>query len=111
VTEPESDPRPWEQPGAVRRDCRPHRGPWLLMLSGLGLLLAPLLLALPLCAAGWVLAGRELIGMEAGLIDPEGEDAAVRARKLAFAGLLLALAALVPGCVTLSFIMSLSMPF
>jgi hypothetical protein len=116
--EPEGKPRPWEQPGAQGRDCRPHRGPWLLMLSGLGLLsgavsslfiptclvggrmaflLVPLLLlALPLCAAGWVLAGRDLAGMGAGLIDPAGEEAAVRARQLAFAGFLLALAGLFP---------------
>jgi hypothetical protein len=27
------DRRPWEQPGAVRRDCEPHRGRLLLGLS------------------------------------------------------------------------------
>jgi hypothetical protein len=33
VSEPEDqtveEPRPWERPGAVRRDCEPHRGDWL----------------------------------------------------------------------------------
>src|SRR5262245_52519777 len=37
--------RPWEQPGALRRDVASHRGPALLLLAGAGL------------AAGW-LAGR-----------------------------------------------------
>jgi hypothetical protein len=34
------DVRPWEQPGAVRRDCEPHRGPALLLLARVGLGLA-----------------------------------------------------------------------
>lgn len=31
--DPSDDPRPWEQPGAVRRDCEPHRAPALLLLG------------------------------------------------------------------------------
>jgi hypothetical protein len=30
---PEDDARPWESPGALRRDCEPHRGPALLLLA------------------------------------------------------------------------------
>ena len=30
--EPCDDDRPWERPGAVRRDCEPHRGEMLLLL-------------------------------------------------------------------------------
>jgi hypothetical protein len=33
------DPRPWEDPGAVRRDCEPHRGPALRLVGRLGLAL------------------------------------------------------------------------
>jgi hypothetical protein len=58
---------PWEQPGAVRRDCEPHRGQLVLKLADAGLLLGALalcvgfvaLLALALGAAAWVLASRE----------------------------------------------------
>jgi hypothetical protein len=32
--------RPWEEPGAVRRDCEPHRGPALLLAARAGLGLA-----------------------------------------------------------------------
>src|SRR5262249_10530030 len=29
----DADPRPWERPGAVRRDCEPDRGQTLLLLG------------------------------------------------------------------------------
>jgi hypothetical protein len=33
-TDPDAgDPRPWERWGAARRDCAPHRGDVLLMLT------------------------------------------------------------------------------
>jgi hypothetical protein len=35
-------PRPWEQPGSVRRDVQPHRGPALLLLGGAGVALGAL---------------------------------------------------------------------
>jgi hypothetical protein len=31
-----NDDRPWDRPGAVRRDCEPHRGPALRLLGGAG---------------------------------------------------------------------------
>jgi hypothetical protein len=34
------DPRPWEQPGAVRRDVEPHRGRPLLVFGSVALLYA-----------------------------------------------------------------------
>ena len=40
AAEPEVDERPWDIPGAKRRDCAPHRGPWLVLLAsvnGLGI--------------------------------------------------------------------------
>ena len=52
------DPRPWERPGGVRRDCEPHRGRLLHVLGVLSLVcgmlsgcLAPAILALPLGVA------------------------------------------------------------
>jgi hypothetical protein len=36
------DPRPWERPGSVRRDCEPHRAPALLLLAGAGVALVAL---------------------------------------------------------------------
>jgi hypothetical protein len=46
MTAPDPDPddgvRPWERPGAVRRDCEPHRGPALLLVARGGLGLAAL---------------------------------------------------------------------
>jgi hypothetical protein len=35
-----ADPRPWEQPGAVRRDCEPHRGRLLAALGRAALVCA-----------------------------------------------------------------------
>jgi hypothetical protein len=79
--QPESDdPRPWERPGAVRRDCEPHRG---ALLARLGLasgclgfasvFVVPLaLLALPLALVVWRRAGADLGKIRAGLMDPEG---------------------------------------
>jgi len=43
---PASDDRPWERPGAVRRDCQPHRAPLLLALADASLLLGALSLCL-----------------------------------------------------------------
>jgi hypothetical protein len=114
--EPEQDPAPeleeeagpWEEPGAVRRDCEPHRGAWLLLLAWVALFCAlcvtlfnglnvvalvfgfivyglPQLLTLvglPLGAAAWIMARRDLIQMRAGVMDPAGEPSARLARKL-----------------------------
>src|SRR5262249_7276236 len=47
--EPKADERPWEGPGAVRRDCAPHRGSWFVLLAsvnGFGIAVA---------VAGWTL--------------------------------------------------------
>ena len=32
------DDRPWEWPGAVRRDCEPRRGDFLMTLAACGML-------------------------------------------------------------------------
>ena len=93
------DGRPWEQPGAVRRDCEPHRGTWLLALADAGLLVGALSLALGVLAplglalgvTAWALASLDLGRMRAGLMDPAGREAAARARTRAVAGVALSL--------------------
>jgi hypothetical protein len=90
---------PWDRPGAVRRDVRPHRGHILqglaiasLIVGGIGLCLYPLGLfaGLPLGLTAWLLARRDLADMEAGLMDLSGKDAAQSARRLALAGIVVA---------------------
>ena len=90
---------PWERPGAVRRDCEPHRGRLVLKLADAGLLLGALslclgfaaLLALACGAAAWVLASRDLRRMRSGLMDPRGQADTARGRTRARAGLALGL--------------------
>src|SRR5690348_3851263 len=87
--EPEPDsPRPWEQPGAVRRDCEPHRGPLLSRLAVVSVLLGlaslcfvPVgLVAVPLAVGVWCTASGDLARMDAGLMDPEGRRLTEQAR-------------------------------
>ena len=89
---------PWELPGAVRRDCEPHRGELLRWLSRVTAFLAaagvlfivPALFALPLGAAVWVMARHDLALMRLGGMDPAGEADTRQAR------VLLLIAALLP---------------
>ena len=117
MTEPDrppeaDDPRPWQEPGAVRRDCEPHRGE---MLRGLGilsvvmpftaLLVSPLIGFIAGVALGltvWVLAGRDLARMDAGQMDPDGRRLTRSARRLGLAGVLVSfgILLLVVGIVT-----------
>jgi hypothetical protein len=72
---------PWQLPGAVRRDCEPHRGELLRRLDLVAVLLAwagallivPSLLALALVAFIRFLARHDLALMRRGLLDPAGE--------------------------------------
>jgi hypothetical protein len=114
MTTPEPDDagalRPWEQPGAVRRDVKPHRGPGLLLLAGAGVALGALgflpaaastvsgssavvralcglaLLTAPLAVAlgvGVVWASiHDLARMGVGLVDPAGKRATAAAGAL-----------------------------
>src|SRR5262245_15939497 len=75
------EPRPWEQPGAHRRDLPPHRAELLKFLATASvvcgllsfILLAPVLVGLPCGVVGWVLAGLDLRRMRAGDLDGSGE--------------------------------------
>jgi len=94
----EKDDRPWEKAGNVRRDCEPHRGPFLLFLGQLSLIggsLAfcffwPGLFAFFLANAVIQMARRDLRKMQAGLMDPEGEGATMQAKERAALGMMLA---------------------
>jgi hypothetical protein len=43
---PSHDARPWDEPGAVRRECEPHWGPALQLLARAGLAVGALSAAL-----------------------------------------------------------------
>jgi hypothetical protein len=77
----ESEDRPWERPGAVRRDCEPHRAELLhalgvaaLVCAGFaGCLAVPAVVGLALGGAVWLLGRRDRARMSAGLMDPAGQ--------------------------------------
>ena len=70
---PDDELEPWERPGAVRRDCEPHRGELLARLADLAAILGvvsvffcvPTFVALPLALTVVLLASRDLDRMAA----------------------------------------------
>ncbi len=130
--QPDDDDRPWEQPGAVRRDCEPHRGRALLALAQFPLclyvvwhvlscarmgfgpslpigsaVLAVIDLAVNLVGVGfgaWVyaLTRRDLARMAAGELDPRGHRQTVLAQICAWLGIVMGFAQVV-GCVVVPF--------
>jgi hypothetical protein len=99
------DPRPWLQPGAVRRDCEPHRGGLLrglgivsLVVPFAGLVISPaigIVAGVSLGLTIWVLAGRDLAKMDAGVMDPNGRRQTRSSRRWALAGVLVSVGLLV----------------
>ena len=84
----------------MRRDCEPHRGPLLagmgnitLFAGGLTLCAAgiPLLLALPLGIATWVMANNDLAKMRTGEMEDQGRVQTEGARTNAAIGIVMAL--------------------
>jgi hypothetical protein len=55
--QPEDGPRPWERPGAVRRDCEPHRALLLGLLARAGLPLMVVSSALNVCVPPAIAVG------------------------------------------------------
>jgi hypothetical protein len=96
MSEPELSERPWEQPGAFRRDCESHRGNFLYFWSSIGLVLAafsicfgiPGIIGLGIAIPVWIAAGRDLAKMDKGLMDPEGAIHTAAARDRAFVAVL-----------------------
>jgi hypothetical protein len=94
-----ADDRPWDRPGAVRRDCEAHRGGLLLALGDASLLLGVLslplgflaLMGLGLGTAAWALASRDLRRMRTRVMDPGGLADTVLGRARARAGLTLSI--------------------
>jgi len=98
----DTDPRPWEQPGQVRRDVEPHRGVLLLAVGWAGAVLVGFsfllegvahfakhdaflwfsfffaLAGLPLGVSACGMAVHDLEAVLAGVLDPAGEAAARR---------------------------------
>jgi hypothetical protein len=115
--EPDSDFRPWEQPGAVRRDVAPHRGTllWWLATISLACSAAGLLLLVPagfgvlLGAVTFCMAERDMIRMGGGLLDPGGRpDAHVASTRAANAVGLGIVAPLLCICLWSSFLSALA---
>jgi hypothetical protein len=97
---PETDDAvpPWEMPGAVRRDCEPHRATTLhaLALAGFGLsmfgcLIVPALMGLPLSVAAGILARRDLAAMASGKMDASGAEHTENVTMVARSGMILAI--------------------
>lgn len=80
-SKPDDELEPWERPGAVRRDCEPHRGELLARLADLAFILSvcsifvcvPTFVALPLALTVVLLASRDLDRMAAVQLDRQGE--------------------------------------
>jgi hypothetical protein len=96
MTDREPEESAWVWTGAGRRDCEPHRARRLGLLATVSAYLGvaalclpglPALLGLPLAAAAWELAGRDLEEMRAGLRDPSGRGATWDARQVALASM------------------------
>jgi hypothetical protein len=96
MSEPERSERPWEQPGAVRRDCESHRGDFLYFWASISLVLGafsicfgiPGIVGLAIAIPVWIAAGRDLTKMDNGLMDPEGATHTAAARDRAFVAVL-----------------------
>jgi hypothetical protein len=93
----EDDDRPWEQPGAVRRDCEPDRGELLHWLGLLSLIAGALsfcmswtaVVGIVLGMRVWMMSGLDLGKMARGEMDPAGFEKTLKARKHAVRGIVL----------------------
>ena len=122
MTGPELDPaavtddRPWDLPGAARRDCAPHRGNVLALLGQLSLacgllsclLGVPALLGLPVSVVTIFLAKHDLYLMWEGTLDPRGRQQTELARRRREYGVVLnalgPFASVLSWCVLLAFL-------
>jgi hypothetical protein len=106
VSDPERQPeagapRPWEEPGAVRRDVASHRAELLRWLANVSLacsvaallLGAPAVVGVPLAVVTLVMADRDLEKMGGGQLDPRGRKETYAASRRAGNALALGLAA------------------
>ena len=111
----DTDDRPWERPGALRRDSEPHRGNLIQVLGIAGLVTGTI--ALPSCfcyciaapfavaaialgTSALVMGNKDLRKMDEGLLDPRG-------RQQTRLGKNLAIAATIEGALALLLILAL----
>jgi hypothetical protein len=103
--------RPWEQPGAFRRDCDPDRGRYLYTLAGVSVCLAALsicggftgIIALAIAIPVHIIARQDLRKMRFGTMDPTDEWRTICARDTAtVAMMLIASYAMLLTCVLLA---------
>jgi hypothetical protein len=104
--DPDEEERPWEESDRpqVRRDCDPHRGPLILVLGIISLVVGALSLPSFLCGlpiailapfglllgiGAWVMASRDLAKMAAGTMDPDGKGITLGGRICAILGTIL----------------------
>jgi hypothetical protein len=91
MSEPELSERPWEQPGAFRRDCDPDRGKYLNTLAAVSVTLAVLsicggvtgIIALAIAVPVYIIARRDLRKMRLGTMDPTEDYRTIDARDAA----------------------------
>lgn len=102
-TDDQAEVRPWEMPGAVRRDCESHRAEllsWLAPVAFWASLFIPCtagisgLVGLPLAVGVCRMARADLGRMDRGLMDPDGREATLETMYLAVGTLVVCLAML-----------------
>jgi hypothetical protein len=111
----DADARPWEQPGAVRRDCEPHRGHFLKVLgqvsfgfAGFALCAMPAgLIALILGVIVLFSSTRDLRAMDAGRMDPTGREVIHNAQEWVVLSFILALIGMFGHCFGMALFLSL----
>jgi hypothetical protein len=93
----DDDRPPWERPGAVRRDCEPHRGEMLVWLGRLSVWLivatvvvgaVSVVAAVVVAIVVMAMASRDRAKMRAGTMDPAGEPLARKASRYGMAALI-----------------------
>jgi len=103
-----SDVLPWEEPGAYRRDCEPHKGELLELLGSVSLMLgcigfislgATAVVGFPLGLLVLYLARGDLAKMKVGNMDPHGKLLTDSAWAQAGCGALVSLVALALGVI------------
>src|SRR5262245_21281131 len=91
----ENEDRPWETPGAVRRDCEPHRAHFIRLVGTISLTWGLLSICLGLTGvvgiltgiAAWVMANSDLRKMSKGIMDPSGRIATTLGNECGLAGI------------------------
>ena len=95
--ESEYEDRPWEAPGAFRRDCAPHRAHLIKLLGTLSMSCGIGSLCFGITAVGGLILGiiayclgkSDLRKMSAGLMDPRGQSDTLFGQDCGLSGVML----------------------